>query len=126
MKHLLTYNGFCKFTKEWEVIEYANDVIKLRRGDGLVESTQMKKTNDEYHGTVSCIKSSCFNLYYNVNDALITLAECGEAGDSFVYSLPTKYFHHIQYHITFDDKIKQCIILSDQEYYDLKQVRIAT
>lgn len=129
MKYLLTYKGFCKFIKEWEVLtdphDLNNTVIQLQKGPGLIGSDTIHvDKNGGYTGTVHRIGISCFVSKIVENPIKITLA--GTAGDSFTFSLPQKFHSIPQYHIHYENTIQQCILVNDIIYEELKHIGITS
>ena len=122
MQYLLSYRGFCKFKKEWDILIHESKFLKMRKNYGLVSATLFKTegitgyTNPIYKG------NSNFITIYGQSNEVIELRQYGKAGDSFLYTLPIKYHRLPQYHLFSGNTIKQCIIVSEEIYRDLIKI----
>lgn len=133
MKYLLSYTGFCRFAKEWEVhgdprdledkvfyLQHSNNSIRLKSG------LMSRDSNGNYEGEVFPIQGlSCLFLPLGTTGGgPIKLVSSDTAGKSFTYSLPAKYHTLKQYHIHYGNKVKQCIMVNDVILADLERIGI--
>lgn len=127
MKYLLSYKGFCRFIREWEVLtdnhDLNNTVIRLRKGAGLMSNPIKVDKHGGYNGIIHRTGTSCF--VSNIDDP-IKIILAGTAGDSFSFSLPQKFHSVPQYHIHYRNTIQQCILVNDIIYTELKRIGIAS
>lgn len=127
MKHLLAYKGFCRFTKQWDVITLAQNSTVLRVKDGPVMSDSMHiDSNGRYQGTV-IRQHSCLLPWSTAHtEDPIKIMTAGTAGDSFAFSLPQKFHKVPQFHVHYHNTIQQCILVDDSVYAELKRIGITT
>jgi hypothetical protein len=98
--------------------------IQLQKGRDLIASTPMLMNSDgNYEGVVHRIQS-CLRVFGKLTEEPITISSAGTAGDSFVFSLPQKYHTLQQYHIHYRGSVTHAIMVNEEQYKELKNVRI--
>lgn len=124
MKYLLAFKGFCSFIKEWEFIPLSDTIIRIQRGHGLIGSNPITVDKDGvYRGEIYKIKVGYFTTKVEADNIIVYPA--GIAGDSFTFSLPLKFHQLPQYHVHYMGHIKQCILVNDSIYDELRRVGLA-
>lgn len=135
MKYLLSYKGFCRFAKEWEVHRHGpltdlNDsVIHLQHSNNsikLVSDIMECNKDGVYEGEVFPVHGlSCLFLPLGTTGGgPIKLIPADVAGKSFTFSLPVKYHTLKQYHVHYANKVKQCILVNEVVLADLERIGI--
>ena len=120
MKYLLSYRKFCDFNKEWEILDIDTDKLIFRKGRGLTRSNVLQSDGKEgYTGTVSTIEGGFLDGYC-LSQRDIVLKKAGRAGDGLKFSLPIKYHMMPLYCLHYKGTVKQCIIVNEVIYYELK------
>jgi hypothetical protein len=122
MKYLLTFKGFDKFKKEWEVIgDY--DTIKVRRGNGLIESDAMHLINQQYNGFVKELRNRWFS--YKVVKVPFKLRVLPKVADLCPpAALPEKFHNLHQYVITYNGVDQDAVIVTPEEFHELKKIKM--
>jgi len=125
MKYLLAYRANSQsFQYDWLWIEYPDGTMSVQQNFGLVCSRPMTRSGDEewngYIDEFRIVRCVSFRLVRNP----IRIKHMGVAGDSFVFSLPAKYHQLPQYHVHYNGRITQCILVDEKELEALQKERL--